>query len=101
MARMVRRVWFGVLGEPSDLSSMDDSTDRGGPQAPRTVQAGILHSMWAEFPWAKSEAKVEQGVGRGVAVWWVNWEEAGTWGRCSPGLPGLISLRLSLYGHGP
>lgn len=65
MARRVRRVWFGVLGEPSDLSSMDDSTDRGGPQALRTVQAGILHSLWAEFPWAKSEAKVEQGVGGG------------------------------------
>lgn len=30
----------------------------------------------------------------------VDWEETGTWGRSSPGLPGLISLRLSLYGYG-
>ena len=87
---MVRR-----LGEASDLSWMDDSTDQGGPQAPRTGQAGICGQ---NFSRAKSEAEVEQGyVGWGAVG--VDWEETGTWGRSSPGLPGLISLRLSLYGQ--
>lgn len=97
MARRVRRVWFAVLGETSDLSWMDDSTEQGGPQALRTVheQAGICGP--------KSEAKVKQGFveeGGVVVVWWVDWEETGTWGRSRPGLPGLISLRLSSYGNG-
>lgn len=81
---MVRR-----LGETSDLAWMDDSTDEEGLLRRRRDQALRL----VLGPEAKQ--KSSQGWGGG------DWEETGTWGRSSPGLPGLISLRLSLYGHRP
>lgn len=61
MARRVRRVWFAVLGETSDLSWIDDSTDQGGPQVSvlRTVQAGICGQNFLG-------PKAKQKSGRGV-----------------------------------
>lgn len=59
MDRRVRRVWFAVLGETSDLSWMDDSTDQGGPQALRTVQAGICGQ---NFHGPKAKQKSSRGL---------------------------------------
>lgn len=58
MARRVRKVWFAVLGETSDLSWMDDSTEQGGPQAQRTVQAGICGQ---NFLGSKAKQKSSRG----------------------------------------
>lgn len=61
MARRVRRVWFAVLGETSDLSWMDDSTDQGGPQALRKVQASRHGICGQNFLGPKAKQKSSRG----------------------------------------